>query len=138
MLAILPLRDRLYHVAFTERGDVTRVFSIRFADMPIMSRTTVKTRDGRVFIMPSDEEDAAIHAAALSDPDAQPWTDEQLAAALPTLRIGRPPHTTPLKAPVTLRLDVAVLAAFKATGKDWQTRINAALSDWLKTHSAAP
>ena len=43
-----------------------------------MSETTVETRDGRIFMLPSDEEDAAIHAAALADPDAQPWTDEQL------------------------------------------------------------
>jgi uncharacterized protein (DUF4415 family) len=101
-----------------------------------MSRVTVKTRDGREVLMPSDEEDARITAAALADPDARPMTDAEWKAALPTLRIGRPPHTTPLKAPVTLRLDVAVLAVFKATGKGWQTRINAALSDWLKTHSA--
>jgi len=29
----------------------------------------------------------------------------------------------------------AVVAAFKATGKGWQTRMNAALRDWLKNHS---
>jgi putative transcriptional regulator len=28
-----------------------------------------------------------VHAAALADPDAQPWTDEQLAKAKPTPRI---------------------------------------------------
>jgi len=38
----------------------------------------VKTRYGRELRMPSDEENARIHAAALSDPDAQPMTDEQL------------------------------------------------------------
>ncbi|MCK6412739.1 MAG: BrnA antitoxin family protein [Azonexus sp.] len=27
--------------------------------------------------------------------------------------------------------------AFKATGKGWQTRMNAVLKDWLKTHSPA-
>ncbi|MGD0962053.1 MAG: BrnA antitoxin family protein [Methylomonas sp.] len=27
--------------------------------------------------------------------------------------------------------------AFKATGKGWQTRMNSALKDWLKTHSPA-
>ena len=31
--------------------------------------------------------------------------------------------------------DADVVAAFKATGKGWQTRMNYALRDWLKTHS---
>ena len=33
--------------------------------------------------------------------------------------------------------DADVVDAFKATGKGWQTRMNAALRDWLKAHSAA-
>lgn len=42
----------------------------------------------RKIIYPTPEEDAAITAAALSDPDALPMTDEQLAQLRP-LR-GRP------------------------------------------------
>ena len=42
------------------------------------------------------------------------------------------------KAPATaVRFDADILAAFKATGKGWQTRLNDALRDWLKTHSPA-
>ena len=37
----------------------------------------------------------------------------------------------------TIRLDDEVLEAFKATGRGWQTRMNAALKDWLKTHKLA-
>jgi uncharacterized protein (DUF4415 family) len=37
----------------------------------------------------------------------------------------------------TVRYDSDVIEAFKATGKGWQTRMNAALRDWLKTHSPA-
>lgn len=33
--------------------------------------------------------------------------------------------------------DAEVVEAFRATGKGWQTRMNAALRDWLKTHSPA-
>lgn len=33
-----------------------------------------------------------------------------------------------------LCLDADVLAAFRATGQDWQTKANAALRDWLKSH----
>ncbi|MDD2774323.1 MAG: BrnA antitoxin family protein [Gallionella sp.] len=28
-----------------------------------------------------------------------------------------------------------MLAAFRASGAGWQTRMNAALADWLKSHS---
>ena len=84
---------------------------------------TVKTKSGRSIILPSQEEDAAITAAALSDPDAQPLTDMQLKAMQP---MGRPRLEHP-KAPLTMRVDVDVLDAFKATGPGWQTRINAVL-----------
>lgn len=46
---------------------------------------------------------------------------------------GRPVSASP-KAHVNIRLDAEVLAAFRATGRGWQTRVNAALKDWLKTH----
>jgi uncharacterized protein (DUF4415 family) len=50
--------------------------------------------------------------------------------------VGRPKADTP-KVFTAIRLDADVLAEFKATGKGWQTRMNAALKDWLKTHSPA-
>jgi uncharacterized protein (DUF4415 family) len=37
---------------------------------------------------------------------------------------------------VAIRLDRAVLDAFRATGKSWQTPINEALKEWLKEHAA--
>jgi uncharacterized protein (DUF4415 family) len=36
-----------------------------------------------------------------------------------------------------VRYDAQVIAAFKATGKGWQTRMNDALKAWLQTHSPA-
>ena len=36
---------------------------------------------------------------------------------------------------ITLRLPRRVLRHFKATGKGWQTRVNEAIREWLKTHS---
>lgn len=36
-----------------------------------------------------------------------------------------------------IRLDAEVLEAFCATGKGWQTRMNAALKEWLKDRSPA-
>lgn len=89
------------------------------------------------------------------DPDDAPeLTDEFFAKATPTiggkpvsleeagaafaaaLRRGRPKAESTKQA-LTVRYDADVVEAFKATGKGWQTRMNAALKDWLKTHSPA-
>ena len=35
----------------------------------------------------------------------------------------------------TIRLSPEVVAPFRATGDGWQTRLDAALKDWLKTHT---
>jgi len=48
-------------------------------------------------------------------------------AAFAKLSRGRPPKVGPLKVRTTIRLDADVLAALKATGKGWQTRVNAAM-----------
>ncbi|MBS3965143.1 MAG: BrnA antitoxin family protein [Methylomonas sp.] len=37
----------------------------------------------------------------------------------------------------SIRYSPEVVAAFKATGKGWQTRMDDALKEWLKEHSAA-
>ncbi len=47
------------------------------------------------------------------------------------IRRGRPSLEVP-KISTTLRLDAEVLERFKAQGPKWQTRINAALREWLK------
>ena len=47
----------------------------------------------------------------------------------------RGPQKAPTKQATTIRLSPDVMAAFKATGTGWQTRIDAALKDWLRTHS---
>src|SRR6218665_3939496 len=53
-----------------------------------------------------------------------------------TLRLRvRGPQTAPTKQATTIRLSPDVVAAFKATGHGWQTRIDDALKDWLQTHS---
>jgi hypothetical protein len=50
----------------------------------------IKIKAGRPIILPGPEEDAAITAAALSDPDALPMTGEEWESVKPTLRRGRP------------------------------------------------
>jgi len=87
---------------------------------------TVKTPSGRFIKLPSSQEDAAITAAALSDPDALPLTDAQWAQVRPQLKRGRPLGSGS-KTQVTLRIDTEVLNKFKATGSGWQSRINEVL-----------
>lgn len=41
----------------------------------------------------------------------------------------------PTKERITVRLSPDVLQTFRSTGDGWQTRLDFALRDWLKTHS---
>lgn len=60
-------------------------------------------------------------------------TPEQIMAR----RKGRPVGSVKSvpKVATTIRLSSEVSEAFRATGAGWQTRIDAALKDWLRTHS---
>ena len=86
-------------------------------------------------IIPTPEEDAAITAAAMSDPDAVPFTDSEWEQVKPLVRRGRPLGSGS-KTQVTLRLDVEVVQKFRATGDGWQTRINDALKSWAQDIAA--
>jgi len=48
----------------------------------------------------------------------------------------RGPQKAPTKQATTIRFDADVLAALKASGKGWQTRVNDAMREWLRTNSA--
>jgi len=58
---------------------------------------------------------------------AEIWEGDKL------VRRGRPKSAAPKEA-VSLRLDPEVLAHFRAQGRGWQSRINAALKEWLASH----
>ncbi|MFT0532919.1 BrnA antitoxin family protein [Castellaniella hirudinis] len=78
---------------------------------------------------------------AWTDPDDAPeltdeffeQADEYVGEKL--IRRGRPAGSH--KTATTIRFDDEVIEAFKSTGKGWQTRMNAALKDWLKSHPPA-
>ena len=87
----------------------------------------------------------------LIDDDNPEWTAQDLARARPAREVlpelfgaqavkamlkprGRPPAEV-VKERITIRLSPDVTAAFRASGEGWQTRIDAALKDWLRTHS---
>ena len=85
-------------------------------------------------ILPTPAEDAAITAAAMADPAGRPFTDAEWEEVKPLVRRGRPLGSGS-KTQVTLRLDVEVLEKFRASGDGWQTRINEALKNWVRTHA---
>jgi uncharacterized protein (DUF4415 family) len=49
----------------------------------------------------------------------------------------RGPQKTPTKERITIRLSREVVDQFRESGAGWQTRVDAALREWLKDHSPA-
>lgn len=49
----------------------------------------------------------------------------------------RGPQKAPTKERITIRLSRDVLERFRASGEGWQTRVDAALKDWLERHPPA-
>ncbi|HOY69249.1 MAG TPA: BrnA antitoxin family protein [Methylotenera sp.] len=81
----------------------------------------------------------------LIDIDNPEWTVAEAHASLPfsalsdtmqtkLARRARGVQLTPTKERITIRLSPTVVETFRATGAGWQTRIDSALQDWLKTH----
>lgn len=90
----------------------------------------IKSKSGRVIELPTAAENAAIDAAIAADPD----TFEVSEVEFKRLKRGRP-HLSAPKVPTTIRFDADVLAALKASGRGWQTRVNEAMREWIKTHA---
>jgi uncharacterized protein (DUF4415 family) len=75
------------------------------------------------------------HATWVDPDDAPEWTEEMFERADyyeggKLVRRGRPPSAHP-KVAISIRLSEDVLTRFKATGPGWQSRIDAALKEWL-------
>ncbi|MDP1698768.1 MAG: BrnA antitoxin family protein [Xanthomonadaceae bacterium] len=79
----------------------------------------------------------------LIDDENPEWTKDDFARAVPTSalpeslrkKLGvRGPQLSPTKERITIRLSHDVVERFRATGDGWQTRVDTALKDWLKTH----
>lgn len=84
----------------------------------------------------TDEEEAAIHAEILADPDHPELTDEQIATGRPFAEVFPDlaesirrveAEREASKERVSLDLDGDVLAKFRATGEGWEERINKVL-----------
>lgn len=77
-----------------------------------------------------------IHAAALSDPDAQPLTEEQLAKMVPFRRTEIfkriQKRTYENKQSLTVRYDADVVRFFKSQGKGYQRLMNSILRAYME------
>ena len=82
----------------------------------------------------------------LIDTDNPEWTAAEVRSATPFSELPKSLQTklerrprgtqlTPTKERITIRLSPKVVETFRATGTGWQTRMDAALQDWLKTHA---
>ena len=65
----------------------------------------------------------------------RPATEEELCAGVEAYRRSRGrPAGSGKKEQVAIRFDSDVLAALRASGKGWQTRVNDVMREWLKKH----
>lgn len=82
------------------------------------------------------------------DKENPEWTKAVFARAVPFSKLPkslqtklgsrtRGPQKTPTKERITIRLSPDVVQQFRATGDGWQTRVDAALKDWLNSHTPA-
>ena len=115
------------------------------------NRETFVLKDGRVMEGATDWErlaamtDEEVTAAALSDPDAQPLTDEQLSKfrRLPEVPGGNfldrlRAQAQENKKPVTLRCDADVLEFYRSQGKGYQRLMNNVLRAYMESQWPAP
>ena len=120
-----PIGRRLYCVGFVDRGDTLRIISLA---RPTTERSTAMRHK---FVRPTASEEAAINAGIAADSDTYELTQADFAQLRPVR--GRPRSDAP-KQRITIRLSPDVVAKFKAVGRGWQTRVDLALREWLKSH----
>ena len=100
-------------------------------------------------IIPNQNETMAINAGIASDVDARELDSDWHSGARPAsetfapeayaalIAMKRPrgrPKSEETKVFTAIRLDADLLETFKATGKGWQTRVNAALRQYINEH----
>ena len=81
-----------------------------------------------------DREGEVADLSRLDKAELKPFT--ALPKSLQAKLKGRPKAAV-TKERITIRLSPEVVQTFRATGEGWQTRMDAALKEWLKTHKVA-
>ena len=85
--------------------------------------------------MPTPKEDAAIIAAAKSDPDARQLTPSQLKQMVPMRVLRGRPKSENKKLLLSVRYSPEVVAYFKSTGEGWQSRMDSVLRHYVARQS---
>ena len=86
------------------------------------------------------KQDAASDAPVAYDPETDlydPNDPAQVEAFFATAKVVRKPgrpKAEKTKVPIAIRLSPEVVAYFKDTGAGWQSRIDAALHEWMSEH----
>ena len=81
-----------------------------------------------------DEHGEVADLSRLDQAEFKPFSS--LPTSLQTKLRGRPKAAV-TKERITIRLSPDVIQTFRASGEGWQTRIDAALREWLETHKVA-
>jgi uncharacterized protein (DUF4415 family) len=125
-------------IEFDSWKNSVRPPSSRFA--PMQRR---KAKSKRRFRLNTPAEEARIQAGIKSDPDCPELAPGQLARMRPfrkwqaERRLARP-KIAMQKQPVMVRLDPEVVDFFRSSGPGWQTRMNAALAEYVRRHRPRP
>ncbi|MBB6146265.1 uncharacterized protein (DUF4415 family) [Silvibacterium bohemicum] len=84
---------------------------------------------------PLTDDDGEVRELTTEDfKHAIPFSElpESLQFKLLALKKLRGPQKVPTKQRITIRLSPEVVTHFRNTGKGWQSRVDAALQDWVK------
>jgi uncharacterized protein (DUF4415 family) len=134
-IAFGPIGSRLHCVWFKIREEKIRIIGLKKGQRE-------RGKDmARKLTLSTKAEDGEINRGIARDPGMPEWTEQNFAVARrakdvlpPALydalvkeRRGRGPQKTPIKKPVTIRVDPDVLKSYKSTGKGWQSRMNEVL-----------
>jgi uncharacterized protein (DUF4415 family) len=87
--------------------------------------------------IPALEEDQEITLAANGDPDAMPLTEDQMNQMVPLRVLQGRPRLAKKKQLVSIRYSPEVLEFFRSSGAGWQSRMDAVLRDYVKSHSGS-
>ncbi|MBF0327880.1 MAG: BrnA antitoxin family protein [Nitrospirae bacterium] len=93
----------------------------------------------------TDAEEAAIKRGISLDPDNPELTDSDFEKMRPASEVmpqlvkayrrTRGPQKNPTKTQLTVRLSQDVVEFFKSSGRGWQTNIDKALKEYVRSHA---
>ena len=106
------------------------------------SKTTIRTTDAMKAVREKGESQSdwallrqnAINGIEPEEDEDSPDASMLMRETIAKRRAGRPAGSG-TREQIAIRFDKEVLAAFRASGPGWQTRMNAALKEWLETHT---